>query len=53
METPLQAQGMDRGSLIVPIILSGFDDMSQLKSTPGGSTSVFKAPSEAQFPRIY
>jgi len=53
METPLQAQGMDRGSFIVPIIFGGFDDMSSLKSAPGGSTSVFKAPSEAQFPRIY
>ena len=53
IETPLQAQGMDRGSFIVPIVFSGFDDMSPLRSAPGGSTSVFKAPSEAEFPRIY
>lgn len=58
METPLQAQGVDKSGLIAPLLFSGFDDMSPLdqksyKPSPGVFDSVFKAPSEAEFPKVY
>ena len=58
METPLQAQGLDSGGEIAPII-SGFADMQLLdkkafKSATGVfDCTCFKAPTVAQFPRVY
>ena len=58
METPLQAQGLDSGGEIAPII-SGFADMQPLdkkafKSATGVfDCTCFKAPTVAQFPRVY
>ena len=50
METPLQAQGLDSGSEIAPIIL----DINALKSAPGViDCTCFKEPTVAQFPRVY
>ena len=58
METPLQAQGLDSGSEIAPI-MSGFAymqplDINALKSATGViDCTCFKAPTVAQFPRVY
>ena len=58
METPLQAQGLDSGSEIAPII-SGYDniqllDKTAFKSAPGViDCTCFKEPTVAQFPRVY
>jgi len=54
METPLQAQGLDSGGEIAPI-MSGFADMQLLDKTATGviDCTCFKAPTVAQFPRVY
>jgi len=58
METPLQAQGLDSGGEIAPII-SGYDniqllDKTAFKSAPGViDCTCFKEPTVAQFPRVY
>lgn len=59
METPLQAQGLDSGGPIAPVVFSGFADMQPIdkgisKSTTGVvDCSFFKVPTIAQFPRVY
>lgn len=58
METPLQAQGLDSGGEIAPI-MSGYDymqlvDKTAFKSATGVfDCTCFKAPTVAQFPRVY
>ena len=58
METPLQAQGLDSGGEIAPI-MSGYDyaqlvDKMAFKSATGVfDCTCFKAPTVAQFPRVY
>ena len=54
METPLQAQGLDSGGEIAPI-MSDFADMQLLDKAATGvfDCTCFKAPTVAQFPRVY
>jgi len=58
METPLQAQGLDSGGEIAPI-MSGYDymqlvDKTAFKSATGVfDCTCFKAPTVSQFPRVY
>ena len=58
METPLQAQGLDSGGEIAPI-MSGYYymqlvDKTAFKSATGVfDCTCFKAPTVAQFPRVY